>query len=76
MKEAVDWMKKNGFECNEWVAGWYIKDDKSIKIAKKYGLKYFDSKFTYDLHDYELLGNIYSFMMIIQNIRGLFRNGI
>jgi len=72
-KEAIDWMKKNGFNCKEWMAGWYLFSDQSIKLGKKYGLKYTLSKGFYQIHEYELYGNIYSIIMILQNVRHLFR---
>ena len=65
-------MKKNGFSPKEITYGWYIHNEKSRRCEKKFNIRFFNSRFAFDLHDYEL-DNLYSPMMIIQNIRGMLR---
>lgn len=53
-KEGLNWLKKEiGISPTEVVFGWWLYDENSVKLAKKYGLKII----TYDdynsCHDYE-----------------------
>ena len=71
-KEAVYWMNKNKFYPDFWTAGWYIFNQESLRLAEKYGLKFFNDRFCFSFHDYELPG-IFKPMMIAQNLRGMLR---
>jgi hypothetical protein len=76
MKEALAWMHKHKF-CPRFVTyGWYISDEESRRCEKKFGIKLFNSKQIFnmhlDFHDYEF-SQLYSPMMILQNIRGMLR---
>jgi hypothetical protein len=71
-KEAVGWMKDNGFEPKMVTFGWYIYNEESLRLAKKYGLEFFNDSKVYSIHDYEF-PNIYKPILILQNIRGMVR---
>ena len=70
--QAMCWMQQNDFKPKLWTAGWYIYNSNSIKTAEFYGLKYFKDNWRFSFHDYEW-DKIYKLMMIITNIRGVFR---
>jgi hypothetical protein len=71
-KEAVKWMKDNGFTPKMITFGWYIYNEESLRLAKKYGLEFFNDSKVYSIHDYEF-PNIYKPILILQNIRGMVR---
>jgi hypothetical protein len=53
--KAINWLKKNGFNFNKIVFGWWSFNKTSEEIASKHGLtmaKYFDY---YNMHDYDLI---------------------
>jgi len=52
---AINWMKKNGFDFDKIVFGWWSYNKISEEIVSKHGLvmpKYFDY---YNIHDYDLI---------------------
>ena len=70
---ATQWMRENEFECNKVAYGWYFSSDQSRTLEKKYNLSWEKCKWTWNIHDYEIHGNIYGIMMILQNVRNCFR---
>ena len=71
-RKATDWMKHNDFKPEMITFGWYIFNQESLRLAEKYGLKFFNDRFRFSFHDYEL-PNIFKPMMIAQNLRGMLR---
>ena len=72
-QEATSWMLENGFSCREVAYGWYVSSAQSREMEKKYGLWWAKGKWQMNLHDYEIHGNIFSPIMILQNLRNCLR---
>ena len=69
---AANWMRDYGFKPKLITFGWYIYNNDSIYIAKLNGLNFFNDHYVFSFHDYEYDKKFYP-MMIITNIRGVFR---
>ena len=55
IKKSLEWMKKNGFDVDKIVFGWWSYDKISMKLAKKYGLEVIHPYDYFYFHDYELI---------------------
>lgn len=54
-QEAVDWLKRNGFEATKITFGWWNYDENSLELAKKYGLQVVKQYDYYWLHDFDFI---------------------
>lgn len=55
VKEALAWMKKNGFDVAEFVPGWWTYNQDLIKILKELRIRPVKKSDYYSIHDYELI---------------------
>lgn len=55
IREAVKWMKKNGFNVTKIVFGWWSYNRDSIAIAKKFGLETVKELDYWYAHDFDML---------------------
>jgi hypothetical protein len=69
---AKEWMDSHNFNPKLITFGWYIFNNTSLVITDYLKLKVFNDYNHYSFHDYEY-DKIYKPMMLITNIRGLFR---
>jgi hypothetical protein len=53
--DATKWLRKNGFEVDEIVFGWWSDDQEAVEIAGKNGLKKIGRLDYYFIHDYDLV---------------------
>jgi len=58
VKNGAEWLRKNGFNVDKIVFGWWSYNSISAEIAEKYGLKVVKRTDYYFLHDYDFLHSI------------------
>ncbi len=55
IKEALEWLRNNGFNVTKIVFGWWSYNGDSIDVAKKYGLETVREMDHWFTHDFDML---------------------